>query len=198
MDSNSKGIRMYEFNSLLRNRKEQMLNFPESSSEQMSHYIDIHLEDKSFDTVILHAGVNDLLNDNSQPNVDILISNIHKIMEKCKQVELRNIFVSGLAYTARVSLPIVERIHNVISNYCRENASFHNYNRNVRGFCLHKHGIHLLESRNKILANNFFVYLIKYCLETHTTIHQYLFERNHERLNHNKNPLIGYLTINSL
>ena len=48
----------------------------------MSHYIDIHLEDSSIDTVILHVGVNDLSNDNSQPNVDNLMSNIHKIIEK--------------------------------------------------------------------------------------------------------------------
>ena len=36
-----------------------MLNFPEFSSKQMSHYIDIH---KSIDTVIVYVGVNDLLN----------------------------------------------------------------------------------------------------------------------------------------
>ena len=47
-----------------------MLNLPGSSSKQMSHYIDIHLEDNSIDTIILHAGVNDLLNGNSQSNVE--------------------------------------------------------------------------------------------------------------------------------
>ena len=65
-----KGIRMYELSSLLRNRKAQTLNFRGSSSKQISHYIDIHLEDKSIDTVILYVGVNDLLNGNSQSNVD--------------------------------------------------------------------------------------------------------------------------------
>ena len=93
---------MYEFNSLLRNRKAKMLNFPGSASKQMLHYIDIHLENKSIDTVLLHVGVNDLLNDNSKSNVDNLMSNIHKIVEKCKRVGVRNIFVSSLAYTTRV------------------------------------------------------------------------------------------------
>ena len=63
-----------------------MLDFPGSSSKQMLHYIDIHLEDKSIDTVLLHVGVNDLLNDNSQSNVDNLTSNIQKTVEKCKRV----------------------------------------------------------------------------------------------------------------
>ena len=49
-DSTLKGIRMYELNSLLRNRKTQMLNFPGSSSKQMSDYIDIQREDKSIDS----------------------------------------------------------------------------------------------------------------------------------------------------
>ena len=61
-----------------------MLNFPGSSSKQMLHYIDIHLENKSIDAVLLHVGLNDLLNDNSKSNVDNLMSNIHKIVEKCK------------------------------------------------------------------------------------------------------------------
>ena len=42
-DSIPKGIRIYEFNSLLRNRKAKILNFPGSPSTQMLHYIDIHL-----------------------------------------------------------------------------------------------------------------------------------------------------------
>ena len=114
-DSISKVIHMYEFNSLLRNRKTQMLNFPGYSSKQMSQYIDIYLEDKSVD--ILYAGANNLLNDNSQSNVDNLMSNIFKIIEKCKRAGVRNSFVFGLVYTTRVSLPIIEKVHNLISTY---------------------------------------------------------------------------------
>ena len=33
------------------------------------------------------------------------MSNIHKIVEKCKRVGFRNIFVSSLVYATRVSLP---------------------------------------------------------------------------------------------
>ena len=43
-----------------------------------------HLEDKSIDTVLFHVGVNDILNDNSKSNVDNLMSNIQKIVEKCR------------------------------------------------------------------------------------------------------------------
>ena len=94
--------------------------------------------------------------------------NIDKIVEKCKRVGVRNIFVSGLVYTTRVSLPILERVHGLISNYCRENGCFYIDNKNIRGFCLYKDGLYLLESAKKILANNFIVNLNKLFLDTHT------------------------------
>ena len=84
-----------------------MLNFPGPSSKQMSHHFNMHLEDKSTDTVFLNIGVNDLLNDNSQSNVYNLMSNIHKIIEKFKRAEVRNIFVSRLLYTTSLNPPIL-------------------------------------------------------------------------------------------
>ena len=71
-------------------------------------------------------------------------------------------------YTARVSLPILERVHSLISNCWRENACFYIDNRNIRGFCLYKDGLHLLEVGKKILANNFIVNLNNFFLDTHT------------------------------
>lgn len=42
-----------------------------------------------------------------------------------------NIFVPELVYTRRVSLPILERVHKVISNYCFEN-DYYIENKNIR------------------------------------------------------------------
>ena len=57
-DSIPKGIRMYDFNKLIKNRKAKMLNFPGPSSRQLLHYVDIHLEGIQVDTVVIHIGVN--------------------------------------------------------------------------------------------------------------------------------------------
>ena len=108
------------------------------------------------------------VNDNSKSNVDNLMSNIHKLVEICKRVVVRNIFVSGLVYTTRLSLPIIERVHSLISSCCRENACFYIDNRNIRGSCLYKDGLHVLENGKKILANNFIVNLNNFFLDTHT------------------------------
>ena len=82
-DSIPKGIQMHKFNRLIKNRKAKMFNFPGASSHQLLHYLDVHLKDKSIDTVIIHIGINDLLTNSSRSGMDNLIYNIKKITEKC-------------------------------------------------------------------------------------------------------------------
>ena len=118
------------------------------------------LDDKSLDTVILHVGVNGLLNSNTQSNVDNQ-KNINKLESEIFFVRFG------------VSIFIL-RVRNLISNYCRENEGFLYIK---RGICLHKDGLHLLESGKKILANIFIVNLNNLWLER---VHMYLFELKHE------------------
>ena len=66
-----------------------------------------------------------------------------------------------------LKLLIPERVHSLISYYCRENACFYIDNKNNRGF-RYKDGLYLLESGKKILANNFNVNFNNFFLETHT------------------------------
>ena len=116
-----------------------MLNFPRSSSKQMSHYIDINLEGNSIYTIILDIGVNDLLNDKSQHNLDnLMFQYSQNNWKNVNELDSENVFGSGLMYTTRVSLPIVERVHNVISKFCLENACFYIDNRYIREFNLKK------------------------------------------------------------
>ena len=77
------GIRMNEFNGLIKNRKAKMLNFTGASSRQLLHYMDIHLEGIQVDTVVIHIGVNDLLNYSNQLRIDMLMKNICMV-EKCR------------------------------------------------------------------------------------------------------------------
>ena len=113
-DSIPKGIRMYDFNKSIKNRKAKMLNFPGASSRQLLHYMDIHLEGIQVDTVVIHIGVNDLLNYSNQSRTDSLII---CMFEKCRNYGVQNIFLSGIVFTTRVSLGILIQVHNMISNF---------------------------------------------------------------------------------
>ena len=120
-DSIPKGIRMNEFNGLIKNRKAKMLNFPGASSRQLLHYMDIHLEGIQVDTVVIHIGVNDLLNYSNQLRIDMLMKNICMV-EKCRNYGVNNIFLPGIVFTTRVSLDILIQVHNKISNFCNTNG----------------------------------------------------------------------------
>ena len=109
------------------------------------HYLDLRLEDRNTETVIIHVGVNDIINENSQSNIEKYISNVEKMVQKCRNYGVKKIFISGLVFSTKVSLPMLEQIHKKLV----EMSGFLDFeyidNRNIRGFCLYKNGFHLLE-----------------------------------------------------
>ena len=116
-ESIPKGLRIYDFNKLIKNRKTKMLNFPGASSRQLLHYMDIYLDAIQVDTVVIHIGVNNLLNYSNQSRIDSLMNNIICNVEKCCDYGVKNIFLSDIAFTTRVSLDILVQAHNMISNF---------------------------------------------------------------------------------
>ena len=59
-----------------------MFNFPGGSSHQMLHYLDVHLEDREINTVVIHFGINDILRDSSQSSIDGILQNIKNMSLK--------------------------------------------------------------------------------------------------------------------
>ena len=88
-DSMPKGIRMNNFNKLIKNRKAKMLKFPCASLRQLLHYMDIHLEGIQIDTVVIHIGVNDLLNSSNHSRTNSLMNNIICMVKNATIMVLR-------------------------------------------------------------------------------------------------------------
>ena len=107
----------------------------------------------------IHVGVNDLIKDNSQSNIEKYISNVEKMVQKCRNYGVKKIFISSLVFSTKVSLSMLKQIHKKLV----EMSGFLDFeyldDRNIRGFCLYKEGLHLLEE-----ANNFLFYLNRYFL----------------------------------
>ena len=108
---------MNDFDKLIKNRKAKMLNIPGASSRQLLHYMDIHLGGIQVYTVIIHSGVNGLLNYNNQSRIDSLMNKIICMVEKCRIYSVKIIFLSGRVFTTRVSLDILIQVHSMISNF---------------------------------------------------------------------------------
>ena len=147
-DNTPKGIRIRELNSLFKKGKTKMVSFPGATSKEILHYLDVHLTNSSADAVILHVGVNDLLEDNSQLKIENLGKNLRSMVEKSHTYRIKNVFISGLVYTTRISL-------------CNQLGICYIDNRNIGRKHLWKDGFHLVESGKVILANNFLSYLSK-------------------------------------
>ena len=138
----------------MNNNRAQLISFPGASSKSLLHYLDVHLEDKNVNTVILHIGVNDLLNDDSPECVNMLMENLTKMIRKCRMYGVKNILVSSIVYTVKLELPLLENVHVKLINLCQSNNISIIDNRNIRGECLYKDGLHLLDHGKRILGNN--------------------------------------------
>ena len=101
-DSIIRGIRVREFNQQVKNGYAKFKSFPSCNSKEMLPYIELTLETGFYDSAILHVGVNDLLNNKSPSSTDDLVSNLVKIVNKCKSFGVMDLFVSGIAFNKRL------------------------------------------------------------------------------------------------
>ena len=95
-----------------------MVSFPGATSKEDLHDLDVNLTNSSPDAFILHVGVNDLLEDNNKSKIENLKKNLRSMIDKCHTYGVKNLFISGLVYTTRIGLPVLERTHEMILHLC--------------------------------------------------------------------------------
>ena len=76
----------------------------------------------------------------------------------------------GIKYTKRVSLNILEDIHNWLVSLSRNLDICYIVNHNIRCLHLFKDALHLLEYDRKILAKNFVFYLNNFLFHVYKLI----------------------------
>ena len=134
--------------------------------------MDVNLE-SDIDTIILHIGVNDILQNSTPDNVINHIKNVLLMLKIWRDFGVNRVLLSGIVYTKRISLNILEDIHNQLVNLSRNLDIYHIGNRNICGLHLFKDDLHLLESGKKIFANNIIFYLNNYYYTHTNTLYQF-------------------------
>ena len=109
----SKGIRIRELNLTLNTGQKKEVSFPGATSKKVLQYLDVHPTNFSPDVIILHVGVNHLLEDNSKSNIENLEKNLRSMVEKCQTYGVKNVFTSGLVYITRIGTPVLEMTHEM-------------------------------------------------------------------------------------
>ena len=151
-DSIAKGIRLREFNQYVKSGKARMHCFPGATSAQLLHYLDVNL-DHTTDTVILHIGINDLLQDVANNNNNLtdnsiknFMKNIEQMVQKCRSFGVKRVFLSGITITTRISCQQLEEIQLV--SLCEKINIIYTDNRNI-------FAVHLFKDFFNFNLNNF-------------------------------------------
>ena len=126
--------------------------FPGVNSVHMNHHIIPTLLEDKLDIVIVHVGINDVLN---RFNQDQVIKNIQQMCINCKNFNITQVIISG-----NVSC---KRADNSVINYINENLKIESTtkvyqfldNTNIKLDNLCKDGLHLGESGKNLLLNNY-------------------------------------------
>ena len=69
-------------------------SFPSVTSKELISYIEPTLKDGSFDTALIHVGVNDLSKKRIH-SLDELVTNLRNIALKCCSFGVKNVYISG-------------------------------------------------------------------------------------------------------
>ena len=166
-DSIPKGIRTREFNYYLKNGDARIKSFPGSNANNMGHYAIPTLLDESPEIVVLHVGINDLLNfqENRLTEKEIA-ERIMFVAQKCKEYGVEQIFVSSLLVCKRIDQRKIDLLNSIL----KQNAELKSYvfidNGSIKEQHLWNDGIHLNNQGKIILANNFLYYLNNFLAKT--------------------------------
>ena len=126
------------------------------------------LQEESFNSALVHIGIKDILKDQSDLQCESLTRSILEISHKCKENSVEEIIISPLVVTENIDLNLLARVNASLCNMCRENSFCFIDNSNISVGNLFKDKLHLLDSGNTILANNFIYCINNYVLLTHT------------------------------
>ena len=99
---NFSGKCKYDFNRNIISGRARFKHFAGATSKDLLCYVDVMLQDATYNATIIHVGVNDILNNQSHDQTTQLICSLRKVSAKCKSYGVKHVFVSGLLYTSKI------------------------------------------------------------------------------------------------
>ena len=107
-DSIPKGIRIREFNQYTTNATARLKSFPGATSKELAHCVLPTIQKESFNSALIHIGINDILKDQSDSQCESLTRNILEMSQKCKQHDIGEIIILSLVVTENINLNLLD------------------------------------------------------------------------------------------
>ena len=130
-----------------------LLHYPDVNLESTADTVILHIG--TTDTMILHIGRNDLLKGISIDSFVNFIGNVEHMVQKCRGMVVKLVFLSDIIYTKRIAWSILNDVHDRLLSLCQRFEISYIDNRNIREAHLFKDSLRLLDTDKRILANNF-------------------------------------------
>ena len=120
-DSIPRGIWMRKFNQCT-DGVACLKSFPGATSKELAHYTVPTLKEGSFNTALIHVGINDILRDQSELQQQLVLQNIMRIAHQCKEHGVKEIILSSVVATGRVNADVLIHFNEPLKNLCRANG----------------------------------------------------------------------------
>ena len=140
-----KGMRMKDLNSRAKGGKIHLKSFPGAKASQLNHYIKPTLEEYKYDCAIIHVGINDILRNKNDTDMNKLPESISNCIYLQK-------YLYWLYYHQREPDSIY---HKSMKPLCSRNNFMFVEHKNIGFDDLWVDGIHLLNSGKAMLGSNF-------------------------------------------
>jgi len=154
-----KGLKMKFINNQIDKAYAKLRPFPGATLRQLNYYVTPTLLYDSPDTVILHAGCNEINNKNMP--CDVIASNIINLANECQKNGVREVAISSLIVRNNYRLNRkAKQVNGLLFEKCKDEGLCFINNDNIDKSHLYKEdGLHLVESGKDILASNFIDFL---------------------------------------
>ena len=154
-------MRIKDLNSCVKGGKIHLKLFPGAKASQLNQYIKPTLEEYKYDCAITHFGINDILRNKNDTDVNNLPESILEIANTCQSYNIGKIFMSDLLPSKRTKVNI-SQINETLKRLCLRNNFIFVVHKNIGFDDLWVYGIHLLNSGKAMLISNFVSELNRY------------------------------------
>ena len=99
-------MRMKDLNSRVKSGKIHLNPLPGTKASRLNHYIKPTLEEYKYDCGIIHVGINDILPNKNDSDLNNLPESILEITNTCQNYNIAKIFISALLPSKRTKVNI--------------------------------------------------------------------------------------------
>lgn len=112
------------------------------------------MEEHSYDAALIHVGINDLLRNKDNNDIENIAKNIIDFGLTCQRFKINKIFISAITFSKKINSNMLTQVNEAIRVLCSQHGFTFIPNTFIQMKHLWKDGVHLKEEGLCLLARN--------------------------------------------